>query len=128
MSSKEEILARIRQNTGTRYEKPDIAAMKRLAYPDKIEHFKENAPYDRIIKAAEHAGDGSCRKISDDQDILPEPRHKAGFHIRKEPESQNSQNGYGQQVLDGLYPLSNVEIDHCVEEDKTQRHQGHEYF
>ena len=33
MSSKEEILARIRQNTGTRYEKPDIAAMKRLAYP-----------------------------------------------------------------------------------------------
>ena len=39
MSSKEEILARIRQNTGTRYEKPDIAAMKRLAYPDKIEQF-----------------------------------------------------------------------------------------
>ena len=40
MSSKEEILARIRQNTGTRYEKPDIAAMKRLAYPDKIEQFR----------------------------------------------------------------------------------------
>ena len=40
MSSKEEILARIRQNTGTRYEKPDIAAMKRLAYPDKIEQLR----------------------------------------------------------------------------------------
>ena len=26
MSSKEEILARIRQNTGTRYEKPDICS------------------------------------------------------------------------------------------------------
>jgi Uncharacterized conserved protein len=38
-SSREEILARIRRNTGTRYEKPDIAGMKRLVYPDKIGRF-----------------------------------------------------------------------------------------
>ena len=48
--------------------------------------------------------------------------------VMKEKTEGYSQNSYGQQVLDGLYPLSNVEIDHCVEEDKTQRHQGHEYF
>ena len=50
MSSKEEILARIRQNTGTRYEKPDIAAMKRLAYPDKIEQFSAT-PISPLITA-----------------------------------------------------------------------------
>ena len=37
MSSREEILASIRQHTQTRYDKPDIADMKRLSYPDKIE-------------------------------------------------------------------------------------------
>ena len=31
MSSKEEILARIRQNTGTRYEKPDIRLLPLIA-------------------------------------------------------------------------------------------------
>ena len=50
------------------------------------------------------------------------------FTSERSQKAKNSQNGYGQQVLDGLYPLSNVEIDHRVEEDKTQRHQGHEYF
>ena len=39
MSSREEILASIRQHTQTRYDKPDIADMKRLSYPDKIEQF-----------------------------------------------------------------------------------------
>ena len=39
MSSREEILASIRKHTQTRYEKPDIADMKRLTYPDKIEQF-----------------------------------------------------------------------------------------
>ena len=39
MSSREEILASIRRNTQTRYDKPDIADMKRLSYPDKIEQF-----------------------------------------------------------------------------------------
>lgn len=39
MSSREEILASIRKNTQTRYDKPDIADMKRLSYPDKIEQF-----------------------------------------------------------------------------------------
>lgn len=39
MSSKEEILARIRQNTGTRYKKPDIADIKQMYYPDKVEQF-----------------------------------------------------------------------------------------
>ena len=39
MSSREEILASIRKNTQVRYDKPDIAAMKRLSYPDKIEQF-----------------------------------------------------------------------------------------
>ena len=39
MSSREEILASIRKHTQTRYEKPDIADMKRLTYPDKMEQF-----------------------------------------------------------------------------------------
>ena len=39
MSSREDILASIRQHTQTRYDKPDIADMKRLSYPDKIEQF-----------------------------------------------------------------------------------------
>ena len=39
MSSREEILASIRKNTLVRYDKPDIADMKRLSYPDKIEQF-----------------------------------------------------------------------------------------
>lgn len=39
MSSKEEILAKIRRNTQTRYGKPDIAGIKRLSYQDKIEQF-----------------------------------------------------------------------------------------
>ena len=39
MSSREEILASIRKNTQVRYDKPDIADMKRLSYPDKIEQF-----------------------------------------------------------------------------------------
>ena len=39
MSSREEILASIRKNTQTRYDKPDIADMERLSYPDKIEQF-----------------------------------------------------------------------------------------
>ena len=39
MSSREEILASIRQHTQTRYDKPDIADMKRLSYPDRIEQF-----------------------------------------------------------------------------------------
>lgn len=39
MSSKEEILAKIRRNTQTRYDKPDIADIKRLSYQDKIEQF-----------------------------------------------------------------------------------------
>ena len=36
MSSREEILASIRKHTQTRYEKPDIADMKRLTYPDAM--------------------------------------------------------------------------------------------
>lgn len=39
MSSREEILASIRKNTQVRYDKPDIADMKQLSYPDKIEQF-----------------------------------------------------------------------------------------
>lgn len=39
MSSREDVLASIRQHTQTRYDKPDIADMKRLSYPDKIEQF-----------------------------------------------------------------------------------------
>lgn len=39
MSSKEEILASIHRHTQTRYEKPDIATMQRVTYPDKIEQF-----------------------------------------------------------------------------------------
>ena len=39
MSSREDILASIRQHTQTRYDKPDIADMKRLSYPDRIEQF-----------------------------------------------------------------------------------------
>ena len=39
MSSREEILASIRKNMQVRYDKPDIADMKRLSYPDKIEQF-----------------------------------------------------------------------------------------
>lgn len=38
MSSRDEILASIRKNTQTRYEKPDLE-MKRISYPDKIEQF-----------------------------------------------------------------------------------------
>lgn len=41
MSSREEILARIRRNTGTRYEKPDIDSMQRLTYADKVGQFCE---------------------------------------------------------------------------------------
>ena len=59
MSSKEEILARIRQNTGTRYEKPDIAAMKRLAYPDKIEQFC----------AVSRAGGGTAVVLGEGEDV-----------------------------------------------------------
>ena len=44
MSSREEILASIRKHTQTRYEKPDIADMKRLTYPDKIEQFCASHP------------------------------------------------------------------------------------
>lgn len=39
MSSREEILASIRKHTQSHYEKPDIADMKRLTYPDKVEQF-----------------------------------------------------------------------------------------
>lgn len=39
MKRREEILQSIRKHTQTRYEKPDIADMKRLTYPDKIEQF-----------------------------------------------------------------------------------------
>lgn len=39
MSSKEEILAKIRQNTQTRYEKPNVAYMDRLTYSDQIKQF-----------------------------------------------------------------------------------------
>lgn len=39
MSSKEEILAKIRQNTQTRYEKPNIEYMDRLTYSDKLKQF-----------------------------------------------------------------------------------------
>lgn len=39
MSSKEEILASIRRHTQTRYEKPDIATMPRMTYPDRMEQF-----------------------------------------------------------------------------------------
>ena len=39
MSSREDIFASIRQHTQTRYDKPDIADMKRLSYPDRIEQF-----------------------------------------------------------------------------------------
>ena len=52
MSSREDILASIRQHTQTRYDKPDIADMKRLSYPDKIEQFCA------ISRAV--GGDGSC--------------------------------------------------------------------
>lgn len=41
MSSKEEILAKIRRNTQPRYDKPTIANIKRLSYQDKIEQFCE---------------------------------------------------------------------------------------
>lgn len=39
MSSKEEILASIRQHTQTRYEKPDLERMERLVYSDKFAQF-----------------------------------------------------------------------------------------
>lgn len=39
MSSKEEILASIRQHTQTRYEKPDLERMERLVYSDKVAQF-----------------------------------------------------------------------------------------
>lgn len=45
MSSKEEILARIRQNTGTRYEMPDLN-IHAIIYPDKLQTFM------KILKAA----------------------------------------------------------------------------
>ena len=67
MSSKEEILARIRQNTGTRYEKPDIAAMKRLAYPDKIEQFC--AVSRAVGGTAVVLGEGEDVKCSDPQEL-----------------------------------------------------------
>ena len=41
MSSRDEILARIRRNTQVRYEKPDVADMTRLSYPDKVARFCE---------------------------------------------------------------------------------------
>lgn len=39
MSSKEEILASIRQHTQARYEKPDLERMERLVYSDKVAQF-----------------------------------------------------------------------------------------
>ena len=43
MSSKEDILAKIRRNTGTRYEKPDLTGLQQhaLTYPDKLAQFAE---------------------------------------------------------------------------------------
>ena len=41
MSSKEEILASIRRHTQTRYEKPNLEEVERLAYPDKVAQFCE---------------------------------------------------------------------------------------
>lgn len=40
MSSKNEILARIRQNTGTRYEMPNIE-LEPITFADKVSHFSE---------------------------------------------------------------------------------------
>lgn len=40
MSSKSEIIARIRQNTGTRYEMPDLT-IDAITYPDQIASFSE---------------------------------------------------------------------------------------
>lgn len=45
MSSKEEILARIRQNTGHRYEMPDLK-IDAITYPDRLQTFME------VLKAA----------------------------------------------------------------------------
>lgn len=39
MSSKDEILAKIRRNTGTRYEMPKVESMNRLTYPNKLKQF-----------------------------------------------------------------------------------------
>ena len=43
MSSREDIFASIRQHTQTRYDKPDIADMKRLSYPDKMNSSVQSA-------------------------------------------------------------------------------------
>ena len=59
MSSREEILASIRKHTQTRYEKPDIADMKRLTYPDKIEQFC----------AISRAGGGTAVVLGEGEDV-----------------------------------------------------------
>ena len=43
MSSREDILANIRRNTGERFEKPDLTGLQQaaLSYPDKIAQFTE---------------------------------------------------------------------------------------
>lgn len=58
MSSKEEILARIRQNTGHRYEMPDLK-IDAITYPDRLQTFME------VLKAA----GGEAYMLKEEEDV-----------------------------------------------------------
>lgn len=66
MSSREEILASIRKHTQSHYEKPDIADMKRLTYPDKVEQFCA------ISRAVGGTVSVWKKKYEAKQDVVPE--------------------------------------------------------
>ena len=87
MSSREDILASIRQHTQTRYDKPDIADMKRLSYPDKIVVLGEGEDVNAVIRRtypdamriASVLPDISCATFNPDN--LDDPKELDGTDI-----------------------------------------------